>query len=221
METTLCNGDADLIYRFFPQLDARQREAFGRMGDLYREWNAKINVVSRRDIDNIYPSHILHSLAIAALLGPLADGTAFMDLGCGGGFPGIPLAVMYPQCTFHLVDRVGKKLTVASAVAQALDLDNVTVQHGDASECRDKYDYVVSRAVMQLEPLVKAAFRNIDNRRRDGNRYDPGLICLKGGDLAAEIAAVHRPVMEFPVTEFFPLPCFELKEIVYVPNTRR
>lgn len=220
MEETQATG-AEIIYRFFPTLDATQREAFRRMGDLYHDWNSRINVVSRRDIDNIYPAHILHSLAIAAMLGPIADGTSFMDLGCGGGFPGIPLAVMYPQCRFHLVDRVGKKITVAAAVAEALELKNVTFRHGDVSECHDKFDYVVSRAVMQLEPLVKAAFRNITGHKRDGNRYGPGLICLKGGDLTSELAAVKRPVVELPVTEFFNLPVFESKEIIYVPNTCR
>ncbi len=213
--------DAEIIYCYFPDLDAGQRRAFALMGDLYRRWNERINVVSRRDIDNIYPAHILHSLAIAAMLGSLAEGTGFMDLGCGGGFPGIPLAVMYPQCRFHLVDRVGKKITVAAAIAEELGLKNVTFRHGDASECHDKFDYVVSRAVMQLEPLVKIAFRNIGNRRLDGNRYAPGLICLKGGDLDAEIAAVSRPVVEIPVTDFFNLVVFRQKEIVYVPNTAR
>ncbi len=205
------------LLSYFPDLSQKQQEQFARMPELYADWNSKINVISRKDIDNIFTNHILHSLVIAAFLGPLASGTKLMDLGCGGGFPGIPLAVMYPQCRFHLIDRIAKKILVARNVAQELGLTNVTFQHGDAGECHDRYDYVVSRAVMALEPLVKIAARNVVKSSELENRYSPGLVCLKGGDLEQEIKAVNRPVISYPVSEFFKEPFFQTKELIYVP----
>lgn len=220
MDTDRTDGPA-LVSKYFPQLDSRQLEAFAALGDLYRDWNSKINVISRSDTDNLYCRHILHSLAIAAFLGPLEAGTTFMDLGCGGGFPGIPLAILYPGCSFHLIDRIDKKIRVASEIAQAIGLTNVSFRHGDSGECHDRFDYVVSRAVMQLGALVKASSPNIVRSWERSNRYAPGLICLKGGDLADEIKAVGRPVVEVPVTDFFNEPFFETKEIVYVPFVKK
>lgn len=211
----------DLITRYFDSLEPQAREAFAALGDLYRDWNAKINVISRADTDNIYCRHVLHSLALAAFFGPLADGTSLMDLGCGGGFPGIPLAIMYPQCRFHLIDRIGKKVKVAQSIAEAVGLTNVTLQHGDSGECHERFDYVVSRAVMPLDGLVKACSRNIDTASPRPNRYSPGLVCLKGGDLTEETAAVRRPVVEIPVTDFFSEPFFDTKKVVYVPFVKR
>ena len=211
----------DLVTRYFDSLEPQAREAFAALGDLYRDWNAKINVISRADTDNIYCRHVLHSLALAAFFGPLADGTSLMDLGCGGGFPGIPLAIMYPQCRFHLIDRIGKKIKVAQSIAEAVGLTNVTFQHGDSGECHARFDYVVSRAVMPLDGLVKACSRNIDTASPRPNRYAPGLVCLKGGDLTEEIAAVRRPVVEIPVTDFFSEPFFDTKKVVYVPFVKR
>lgn len=205
------------LLSYFPDLSQKQQEQFARMPELYADWNSKINVISRKDIDNIFTNHILHSLVIAAFLGPLAPGTKLMDLGCGGGFPGIPLAVTYPHCRFHLIDRIAKKILVARNVAQELGLTNVTFQHGDAGECHDRYDYVVSRAVMALEPLVKIAARNVVKSSELENRYSPGLVCLKGGDLEQEIKAVNRPVISYPVSEFFKEPFFQTKELIYVP----
>lgn len=207
----------DLIKKYFPNLTEQQADIFGRLGDLYRDWNTKINVISRTDTDNLYCRHILHSLALASFFGELADGTRMMDLGTGGGFPGIPLAILYPNCQFHLIDRIGKKIRVATEIAQAVGLTNVTFQHGDSGECREKYDYVISRAVMPLEGLVKAASKNIAATTSPANRYAPGIVCLKGGDLAEEIAAIRRPVVEVPITDFFNESFFETKEIVYVP----
>lgn len=215
METT--TDSLELIVRYFPGLDAGQIDAFGRLAALYTEKNAGVNVISRADTGNLYCRHVLHSLALAAFFGPLEDGTRIMDLGTGGGFPGIPLAIFYPGVRFHLIDRIGKKIKVASDIAEAVGLKNVTFQHGDSGECHDKFDYVVSRAVMSLDGLVKACSRNIDTASRRANRYAPGLACLKGGDLAEEIAAVRRPVVEIPVPEFFREPFFETKEVVYVP----
>lgn len=207
----------DLIKKYFPNLTEHQADIFGRLGDLYRDWNTKINVISRTDTDNLYCRHILHSLALASFFGELADGTRMMDLGTGGGFPGIPLAILYPNCQFHLIDRIGKKIRVATEIAQAVGLSNVTFQHGDSGECREKYDYVISRAVMPLEGLVKASSKNIATTTSPANRYAPGIVCLKGGDLADEIAAIRRPVGEIPITDFFNESFFDTKEIVYVP----
>lgn len=213
----------DKISRYFPALDERQLSQFAAMGKLYPEWNEKINVISRKDIDNLYVNHVLHSLAVAAFLGDVAPGTTFMDLGTGGGFPGIPLAVVYPQARFHLIDRIGKKLKVAADVAAALGLENVTFQHGDTGECHEKFDFVVSRAVMPLDKLVKIAVRNVAPGRRDGNRYDNGIVCLKGGDLEPESAGVNLPVAEFMVNEFFRESFYATKKLVYVPvvSTKR
>lgn len=207
----------DQIARFFPEFSPRQMEQFALMGELYPEWNAKINVISRKDIDNLYVNHVLHSLAIAKFFGPLAPGTRIMDLGTGGGFPGLPLAVAYPEVKFHLIDRIAKKLRVADDIARRLGLTNVTFQHGDSGECHDRFDYVVSRAVMPLDRLVKLVVRNISRTPRPANRYANGLVCLKGGDLEAESAGINFSVMEFDLAEFLPLPAYDTKKLVYVP----
>lgn len=210
--------NSEIISRYFPFLTDRQKEQMDALGDLYSDWNAKINVVSRRDIDNLYVRHILHSLAIARFLEPV-DGTSFIDVGTGGGFPGIPLAILWPECKLHLIDRIAKKIRVASEVASAIGLDNVTFQHGDMGECHEKFDFAVSRAVMQLDSLVKIVRRNISSTCR--NRYRNGLICLKGGDLAEETARVNYPVVTYPVSEFLPGEDFFLtKELVYVPMVK-
>lgn len=201
------------------QYDDSQMEQFRALGDLYADWNEKINVISRKDINNLYVHHVLHSLTIARFLGPLVPGTTMLDMGTGGGFPGIPLAIAYPQCRFHLVDRIGKKLRVAEAVSKAVGLDNVTFQHGDIGECRQKYDYVVSRAVMTLDALVPLIVKNISSASR--NKYANGLVCLKGGDLADEIKATRRPVSDYPVCEFFDHPYFSTKSLIYVPLAMR
>lgn len=213
---------SEIITAAFPDLSGRQREQFAALGDLYALWNARINVISRKDIDNLYTRHILHSLAIARLWGPVAEGTTVLDIGTGGGFPGIPLAIMYPQARFHLVDRIGKKIRVASEIAAALGLRNVTFRHGDIGECHDTFDYVVSRAVMPLDKLVKLIARNVARTApRPGNAFPNGLFTLKGGDLAEESAAVPYPVVEYAVHEFFSDPFFDTKLIVYVPITKK
>lgn len=199
-------------------LEGNQLEQIRALGDLYADWNAKINVISRKDIENLYLHHVIHSLTIARFLGDLVKGTSMLDMGTGGGFPGIPLAIAYPQCRFHLIDRIGKKLRVAQAVADAIGLANVTFQHGDIAECRERYDYVVSRAVMRLDALVPLVRKNISPVSR--NRYANGLICLKGGDLEDESESVREPVIDYPVTEFFNAPCYETKKLIYVPMAR-
>lgn len=204
----------DCILKYFPNLSETQINQFKQLGVLYPEWNEKINVISRKDIDNLYPNHILHSLSIAKFLSPVA-GSTFLDMGTGGGFPGIPLAIMFPDCHFHLIDRIGKKIRVATAIAQEIGLKNVTFQHGDIGECRNKYDFVVSRAVMRLDELVPLIRKNISNVGR--NSYQNGLICLKGGNLEEESVGVNYPVIDYTITEFFNEPFFETKKIVYVP----
>ena len=201
------------LLKYFPTLTPRQIEQFEALGTLYPEWNEKINVISRKDIGSLYTHHILHSLAIARFITPV-DGTRFVDLGTGGGFPGIPLAILWPGCSFHLIDRIGKKIRVATEIASAIGLENVTLQHGDSGECHEKFDFVVSRAVMQLDELVRISARLVGKPSR--NRIPNGLICLKGGDLGAELGRVKRPLLEVPLADYFSDPYFEGKDIVYV-----
>ncbi len=210
----------DIILKYFPQLTPRQCEQFEAIGSLYPEWNEKINVISRKDIQNLYPNHVLHSLAIARFLsdyGAPVDGTTFIDLGTGGGFPGIPLAIMYPACQFHLIDRIGKKTRVAQSIAEEIGLSNVTFQHGDIGECKLKVDFVVSRAVMRLDALLPLIKKNISPK--SPNRLANGLICLKGGDLDNETPP-NASVMDIDITDFFNEPHFQQKKLIYVPMTK-
>lgn len=209
----------ETINKYFVDLSQHQIEQFEALGTLYPEWNEKINVISRKDIDNLYINHVLHSLSIAKFLGPLIGGTKFMDLGTGGGFPGIPLAIYYPDCTFHLLDRIGKKIKVAQEIATSIGLTNVTFQHGDIKECKDRYNYVVSRAVMPLNELVPLIRKNIIKTQKNAieNRYSNGLICLKGNDISNECKGIKEPIIDFPIMEFIPETRFMEKSIIYVP----
>lgn len=212
-----CNNIMDIILKYFPHLSQRQREQFAALGSLYPEWNEKINVISRKDIMNLYPNHVLHSLAIARFLdgyGAPVDSTTFLDLGTGGGFPGIPLAIMYPQCRFHLIDRIGKKIKVAQSISESIGLTNVTFQHGDIGECKLKADFVVSRAVMRLDSLLPLIKKNISPISR--NRLLNGLICLKGGDIGNETPH-NVSVMDIDITDFFPETHFQEKKLIYAP----
>lgn len=202
------------LLKYFPDITDRQKEQFEMLGTLYPEWNEKINVISRKDIDNLYLHHIVHSLAISKFFTPEA-GSQLIDLGTGGGFPGIPLAIMWPDCKFHLIDRIGKKIRVASSVAESIGLTNVTFQHGDIGECKLKADFIVSRAVMQLDELVKLVRKNVAPKGR--NRLHNGLICLKGGDLGAEIGRVKADVLEVPLSDYFAEDYFSTKDLIYVP----
>ena len=201
-----------LISEYF-KLTERQAEQFAQLDALYRDWNSKINVISRKDIDNLYEHHVLHSLSIAKLL-PFQPGTTIMDVGTGGGFPGIPLAILFPECQFLLIDSIGKKIKVASEVAQALGLTNVTCKQERAEEEKQKFDFVVSRAVMPLPDLVKLVRKNISNKHR--NAVPNGLVVLKGGDLQEEI----RPFKEAEITPcstWFKGEWFETKSVIYLP----
>lgn len=210
----------DIILKYFPNLSQRMQEQFAALGTLYPEWNEKINVISRKDIQNLYPNHVLHSLAISRFLsdyGEPTDGTTFIDLGTGGGFPGIPLAIMYPNCKFHLIDRIGKKIKVAQSIVESIGLDNVTFQHGDIGECKLKVDFVVSRAVMRLDALLSLVRKNISPKSH--GQLANGLICLKGGDIANETPD-NASVMDIDITDFFSEPHFQEKRLIYVPMTR-
>ena len=202
------------ILKYFPDLSPKQVTQFEQLGVLYPEWNEKINVISRKDIENLYVNHILHSLSIGKFITPV-DGTRILDMGTGGGFPGIPLAILFPQCQFHLIDRIGKKIKVAQSIADSIGLTNVTSQHGDIGECRQKFDFVVSRAVRRLDELVPLIKKNVAKENKNG--YGNGLICLKGGDLQGEMGKFRQDVMEFDLSNYFSEPFFETKKLIYLP----
>jgi 16S rRNA (guanine527-N7)-methyltransferase len=204
----------DLITRYFPHLSDQQKEQFDALYDLYTDWNSKINVISRKDITNLYEHHVLHSLGIARFIS-FKDGSQVMDLGTGGGFPGIPLAILFPEVKFHLVDSIGKKIKVASEIANAIGLKNVTFRHCRAEEEKAKFDFVVSRAVMPLSDLLKIIRKNISSTQM--NAIPNGLICLKGGELAKETLPVKNKVETMDLKNEFAEEFFETKKVVYVP----
>ena len=202
----------ETISKYF-ELSPVQKEQFNALGRLYPEWNEKINVISRKDIGNLCVNHVLHSLSIAKFLQP-KDGTTFLDMGTGGGFPGIPLAVLWPECKLHLIDRIGKKIRVAQSIAEEIGLDNVTFQHGDIGECRQKFDFVLSRAVMRLDELLPLIRKNVTAGGQ--NAFPNGLIVLKGGDLTGELHNIRYPYLEESLSKYFSEDFFETKKLVYV-----
>lgn len=201
------------ILRYFPQLTEQQQQQFAALDALYRYWNAKINVISRKDIDNLYPHHVLHSLGIAKVIS-FRPGTHVMDIGTGGGFPGIPLAILFPEVQFHLLDSIGKKIKVAQAVADALQLSNVRTSHKNVIEEKEKYDFVVSRAVMQMGDLVRLVRKNVHHEQR--NSLPNGLICLKGGDIQQEMRPFKHCCDVWPLHTYFEEEFFETKKVAYV-----
>ncbi|MBL7712579.1 MAG: 16S rRNA (guanine(527)-N(7))-methyltransferase RsmG [Chitinophagaceae bacterium] len=207
----------DVILKYFDDFTPTQLEQFAALQDLYTDWNEKINVISRKDIDSLYERHVLHSLAIAAAAN-FNKGAEIVDIGTGGGFPGIPLAIFFPEVEFLLADSIGKKLKVVQSVADAIGLKNVTVKHTRAEEIKDrKFDFAVSRAVAPLGELWKWA-RPLLRTGHNSEEYGNGLICLKGGDLAEEFAASGLRPRMLPVSRIFEEPGFEEKYIVYVPR---
>ena len=204
----------ETINRYFPNLSDRQKEQFAALYDLYYDWNNKINVISRKDIENLYLHHVLHSLAIAKVI-TLRPGTKVMDFGCGGGFPGIPLAIMFPEVEFHLVDSIGKKVRVATEIASAIGLTNVRGTHSRVQDIKEKYNFVVSRAVMQLPELIKICRKNISKEQL--NALPNGVICLKGGDIQAEIQPYRNFTEITEIGNIFDEEFFKDKKVVYVP----
>lgn len=203
----------DIILKYFPNLTDKQKEQFAALYDLYLDWNSKINVISRKDIDNLYTHHILHSLAIAKLI-QFTPGTKIMDVGTGGGFPGVPLAILFPECQFLLVDSIGKKIRVATEVSSAIGLTNIELRHTRAEEVKETFDFVVSRAVMLLPDLVKIVRKNISKENR--NALPNGIICLKGGNLDSELKPFKKSAEADDLSMYFEEEFFKTKKIVYV-----
>ncbi len=203
----------ELILKYFPKITEEQKQQFAALYDLYIDWNAKINVISRKDITNLYEHHVLHSLGIAKVIN-FRPGTTVMDLGTGGGFPGIPLAILFPETHFHLVDSIGKKVRVANEVATSIGLKNVTFCHERAEEEKQKFDFIVSRAVMPLTDLLKIVRKNIASKQQ--NALPNGLICLKGGELSNETMPVKNMVEMWDLKDYFEEEFFETKKVVYV-----
>lgn len=202
------------IQKYFTALTDEQKRQFAMLDELYRDWNSKINVISRKDIDNLYEHHVLHSLAIAKLL-RFRSGTKILDFGCGGGFPGIPLAIMFPDCQFRLIDGTGKKVRVAQEVANAIGLKNVDACHIRGEEEKGQYDFIVSRAVMLLPDLMKIVKKNISHRQQ--NALPNGVICLKGGNLDAELFSYRKIVEKTELSTFFTEEWFSEKYVIYLP----
>lgn len=203
----------DIILKYFPHITDLQKRQFAALYDLYADWNSKINVISRKDIENLYAHHVLHSLAIAKLI-QFTDGTKIMDVGTGGGFPGVPLAILFPECDFLLVDSIGKKIKVATEVSDAIGLKNVQFRHCRAEEEKGQFDFVVSRAVMPLPDLVKIIRKNISKEQH--NALPNGLICLKGGNLDSELRPFKKTAEADDLSMFFEEEYFKTKKIVYV-----
>lgn len=203
-----------LIQKYFPDLTEEQLRQFEALYPLYTDWNAKINVISRKDIGNLYEHHVLHSLGIATLI-RFRPGTRIMDLGTGGGFPGIPLAILFPEANFHLVDSIGKKIRVATEIANSIGLTNVTFRHARAEEEKGTFDFVVSRAVMPLADLVKIIRKNIASDQH--NALPNGLICLKGGELEHEIQPFRHKATVWQLKDTFQEEFFQTKKAVHIP----
>ena len=202
----------DIILKYFPNLSEVQQQQFAALYDLYTDWNSKINVISRKDITNLYEHHVLHSLGIAKVM-QFRPETTVMDLGTGG-FPGIPLAILFPETHFHLVDSIGKKVKVATEIANAIGLKNVTTRHCRAEEEKQLFDFVVSRAVMPLADLLKIIRKNI--KKEQHNALPNGLICLKGGELGREVMPVKHQTLMYDLKDYFEEEFFETKKVVYV-----
>ncbi len=202
------------IEKYFPQLTEEQKRQFAALDALYHEWNEKINVISRKDIDNLYEHHVLHSLAIARMIN-FRPNTRILDFGTGGGFPGVPLSILFPECQFKLIDGTGKKIRVAQEVSQAIGLKNCTPVHLRGEEEKEKFDFVVSRAVMPLPDLVKIVRKNISKTQQ--NALPNGIICLKGGQLEGETAPYRRIVQVQPLSDWFDEEWFKEKSCIYLP----
>lgn len=203
----------DIIVKYFPELKEDTREKFAKLEGLYTEWNSKINVISRKDIESLYEKHILHSLAIAKVIN-FKPGTRILDIGTGGGFPGIPLAIMFPECQFTLVDSIGKKITVVNEVAKALNLTNLKAFHCRAETVKEKFHFVVSRAVTAMPDFIKWTYGKFEKEQK--NTLANGILYLKGGDLADELSSINN-YTTYPISKYFNEEFFETKVVVYIP----
>ena len=203
----------DIILKYFPDLTEDQRDQFARLGKLYEEWNSKINVISRKDISELYTNHVLHSLAIAKFV-EFTKGTQILDVGTGGGFPGIPLAILFPEVSFHLIDSIGKKIKVVEAVASELNLKNVTQEQIRVENLKERYDFIVSRAVTAFPEFIKLCRNRI--RKEQQNAITNGILYLKGGEFQHEIKPFRRRVSIIPLTDFFEEPFFETKKLIHL-----
>jgi 16S rRNA (guanine527-N7)-methyltransferase len=204
----------ELIQKYFPNLSKTQIDQFSELAQVYEHWNAQINVISRKDMESFYERHVLHSLGIAKVCS-FVDDAEILDVGTGGGFPGVPLAIMFPNAQFHLVDSIGKKIKVVQEVVNALGLKNVKAEHERAEKLRHTYDFVVSRAVTRMAPFMSWVHNKIN--RNHFNPLDNGILYLKGGDLNEEMAEIKRKYKFYDLTEFFEEDFFETKKVVYIP----
>lgn len=206
--------DASIIRNYFPHLTDQQKNQFSQLGPLFTDWNSKINLISRKDIENIYVSHVLHSLGIAKVM-EFKSGASVLDVGTGGGFPGIPLAILFPETKFHLVDSIGKKITVVKAISEAIGLTNVRAEQIRAEEIKGKYDFVVSRAVARM----KEFYGWVDNKIKDDSIHtlDNGILYLKGGELDEEMNELKKRYSLYDLTAYFKEEFFETKKVVYLP----
>jgi len=213
-ELSTVNCQLSTLENYFPRLLDKQKEQYEALYPLYADWNSKINVISRKDIENLYLHHVLHSLGIVKMLS-FKDGSSLMDLGTGGGFPGIPLAIFFPNVQFHLVDSIGKKIKVAQAVAEAIGLKNITFRHARGEEEKQLFDFVISRAVMPLSDIVKIVTKNIKKEQK--NALPNGVICLKGGELQHEIQPFRNKAESIGLSDYFKEEYFKTKKVVYLP----
>ncbi|MDR0428200.1 MAG: 16S rRNA (guanine(527)-N(7))-methyltransferase RsmG [Dysgonamonadaceae bacterium] len=204
----------ELIKKYFPKITENQKEQFAQLDGLYKDWNSKINLISRKDIDNLYEKHILHSLGIAEVI-QFKDNSSIMDVGTGGGFPGIPLAILFPNVQFLLLDSIGKKVKVAEDIASQIHLKNVECCHARVENEARKFDFIVSRAVMPLSDLVNISKKNILKQQQ--NALPNGFLCLKGGDLQSELRVFKNKVIQYNLQDYFEEEFFETKKVIYLP----
>ncbi|MGB3948642.1 MAG: 16S rRNA (guanine(527)-N(7))-methyltransferase RsmG [Bacteroidia bacterium] len=203
-----------IIKKYFPNLTEQQQNQFTQLYELYKEWNAQINVISRKDIDSLYEKHILHSLGIAKIIS-FKKGTSIMDVGCGGGFPGIPLAILFPECNFYLIDAIGKKIKVVNAIAESIGLQNLKAEHKRAEDVKEKFEFVVSRAVTDASAFYKWVQKSIN--KNQFNTLPNGILFLKGGDLSEELLPFKKHVIIYNLSDYFSEEFFDTKKVVYLP----